>query len=195
MNHRPVLPLVLVVVLGVLASGCGGDAAAEDAPTAGVDRVAEATLEPGEEVPAPTEEVVLTLSGAIGTTNVGDELQLDMPTLEAMGLVAFTVDDDQAEGRRVTFTGVELRTLLDVADIDPAATELEMTALNDYIVSVPVADADASPVLVATQSDGQRMPVANYGPLRIVYPYDSYDLNPTIHDPRWIWQLVTIDVS
>jgi hypothetical protein len=39
------------------------------------------------------------------------------------------------------------------------------------------------------------MSVANYGPLRIVYPTTGYDLDPTVYDPRWIWQLSAIELK
>lgn len=187
---------IVAAVLALVAVACGSDTEGvnADAAGSGFEVVTEAVLTPGDEIPAPSDDVVLTITGAIAVTNVEDSLQLDMSTLESIGLVSYEVDDDQAEGRRVAFTGVLLRDLLAVAGADPDAVALEMTALNDYAVSVPAADAEASPVMIATQSDGERMPVANYGPVRVVYPYDSHDLDSTLHDPRWIWQLSTIDV-
>ena len=49
--------------------------------------------------------------------------------------------------------------------------------------------------LLATRLDGEPMSVAHYGPTRIVYPTAGYDLDPTVYDPRWIWQLSSIDVA
>jgi hypothetical protein len=37
--------------------------------------------------------------------------------------------------------------------------------------------------------------VERYGPTRVVYPTDGVDLDPTVYDPRWIWQLKTIEVG
>ena len=39
------------------------------------------------------------------------------------------------------------------------------------------------------------MTVAHYGPLRVIYPTTGYDLDPTVYDPRRIWQLSAIDVD
>ena len=50
-------------------------------------------------------------------------------------------------------------------------------------------------MLLATRLDGEPMEVAHYGPTRIIYPTAGYDLNPTVYDPRWIWQLSSIDVA
>lgn len=184
----------ITIALCILATAC--TTATDPGPVAdrGYERITEAAIGPGEAIPAPTGDVVLTITGAITTTNVDGALAFDMDTLESLGLVSYEVDDDQAEGRRVAFTGVLLSDLLAAAGIAEDAEVLEMTALNDYVVDVPVADAEASPVMVATMSDEDRMPVSNYGPTRLVYPYDSHDLSPTIHDPRWIWQLASIDV-
>jgi len=164
---------------------------AEPAP---YTEVAAPTLEPGDAVPAPVEDVVLTLSGDIATTNVGDTLQLDLPTLERLGLVEYSVDDQQAEGRVAMFQGTLMSTLLQVAGAGQGATTLRSRALNDYEVDIPIADVERYPVLLATAVDGERMPVDRYGPIRVIYPYESFDIDPVVHDPLWIWQLASIDV-
>lgn len=181
-----------VIILAIAASGCGGGGSAtpKEIPT-----VAPASLSSGATVPAPTGPVVLTISGDISNPNVGDTLQLDMPTLERLGLVEYSVDDQQAEGRVVTFRGPTLRSILDVAGVGPKATTLSARALNDYSVDIPISDANAYPVMVATTVDGARMPVEKYGPIRVVYPYGLYDIDHNAHDPLWIWQLASIDVS
>src|SRR5678809_787708 len=54
--------------------------------------VSEGTLKPGDAVPAPTGDVVLTIDGKIKQTNSGDTLQFDMQTLESLGVVQYEVD-------------------------------------------------------------------------------------------------------
>jgi hypothetical protein len=39
------------------------------------------------------------------------------------------------------------------------------------------------------------MSVAHYGPIRVIYPTTGYNLDPTVYDPRRIWQLSTVDVA
>ena len=51
------------------------------------------SIHPGDPIPPPSGEVVLTVSGNLGVTNVGDTLQLDMPTLERLGLVKYSIID------------------------------------------------------------------------------------------------------
>ncbi len=193
-------PAVMLAALLPLTA-CGSDDDTTAAPAAGeslgpgITRVAEATLEAGDEVPAPEGRTLLTLTG-VPVTNVGDSLALDRETLESIGMVEYTVDDRQAEGRDVVFTGPLVRDLLAVAGIEEGdATTLHTVALNDYSVDVPIEDAYELPVMLAVLADGEPMSVARYGPTRFVYPTEGFDLDPTVYDPRWIWQLATIDVE
>lgn len=183
------LPALLVL------PGCGSDesATAAEASDRPVPRtVAEATLLPGDPVPAPTGKVVLVVKDA-GNPNVGDDLQLDMALLDRLGAVEMTVDDRQALGREATFTGPLVETLLDVADVD--GETMHTVALNDYAVDVPVQDARELPLVLATRVEGETMSAADYGPTRFVYPTEGYDLDRTVYDARWIWQLKEISVS
>lgn len=190
----------LGAVAALLLSACTGSAtettgsasssSTPSASSSAYTTLSEATLEAGDPVPAPTEEVVLRVTG----TDRARPVEFDMPTLEQLGLVEYSVDDRQAEGRRATFQGVLLSSLLDVVGAE-GATVLRTVALNDYGVDIPVSDVEDYPVLLATRVDGERMSVERYGPTRVIYPTDAYDLDPTVYDPRWIWQLASIVVE
>lgn len=194
--RRRLLLVVAPLVLGVALSACGStptlaEVPAADRPAAAYDVVSAARVEPGDPVPRPKGKVVLTLTG-VPRTNVGRTLQFDLAGLDALGTVRYSVFDRQAEGRRVSFSGPLLRTVLEVAGAD--GTVLHGVALNDYAVDVPASDAEEFPVMLATRADGRRMSVAHYGPTRFVYPTSGYRLDKTTYDPRWIWQLARIDV-
>ena len=194
MNLRRVLPALLAVLLPAsVLSACSSDdrSAAASTQETYYEVLSEPEIQPGDAVPAPTGKVVLTLRG-VPNTNVGKTLQFDLATLERLGVVSYQVFDRQAEGRDVTFSGPLLRSVLDVAGAQ--GTTLHCIALNDYAVDVPAADAEELPVLLATKADGKRMTVAHYGPTRFIYPTEGFDLNATVYDPRWIWQLKTIVV-
>ena len=172
-------------------AGCAGQDAAT--PAAALYRiVTEAQIAPGDALPQPQEDIVLTLSGALGAAAEDGLLELDLPTLEALGMVEMRVDDRIAEGRSVVFQGVLLQTLLEAAQIDPDVHTLTMVALNDYVVEIPVTDMTDYPVLIATRADGERMPIERYGPLRIVYPFGLQPLDQAIYESRSIWQLFQI---
>ena len=152
----------------------------------------------GSSSPAPAQEpadgpVLLTITGRF-TAGTQSPRQLDIKSLNALPQVECSVDDRLAEGHQVTFRGVLLSTLLASIGADPSST-LHTSALNDYAVDLPVSDIRDLPVLLATSADGAPMSVANYGPLRIIYPTKGFDLDPTIYDPRRIWQVSSIDVQ
>lgn len=194
-TRRPLALLGLLVASGLLA-GCGAGAAADTGAEGSASaspslQATAATLEPGDAVLAPTGKVLLTVRGGT-TTNVGGALKLDRELLEAMGTVTYSVDDSQATGARAEFTGPLLQTVLDVAGA--SGDTLHTVALNDYVVDIPSSDARDLPVMVATQQDGEPMTVETYGPLRLIYPTEGYDLDDATYMPRWIWQLDKIVV-
>lgn len=190
---RRITTAVAALALTATLAACGGSDDGTNADAAAYDVVAEASIEPGDEVPAPTGDVVLTLTGNISVTNAGDALELDMETLESLQVIEYETPDLQAEGGVVTFSGVLLSDLLDLAGAEDPTT-LVSTALNDYSVDIPAADLEHA-VMIATRVNGERMTVERYGPVRVVYPYSTEDLDPAIYDPRWIWQLASIDVQ
>ncbi|MER7072447.1 molybdopterin-dependent oxidoreductase [Terrabacter sp. NPDC000476] len=189
---RTALAALALVALSML-SACGSDSAAPVASprtTMPYAVVQPASLVRGAAVPAPTGPTVLTVTGKVAG---GKPVTFDMATLEKLGLVEYSVMDKQAEGRRVTFRGVLLSDVLATVGAS-SATSLHTVALNDYAVDIPVSDTRTYPVLLATTVDGKRMSVEKYGPVRVVYPTDGATLDPAVYDPRWIWQLTTVEV-
>jgi len=180
-----------------------GDAAREDWLTKGGCR----TVPPAEPsftgtTSTPTSEPVapgtagpkvLSVSGRFAPDRTSP-ITLDLAQLDAMPQVECTVNDREAEGRDVTFRGVLVADLLADIGAQPETT-LHTAALNDYTVDLPISDIRDLPVLLATRLDGQPMSVAHYGPLRVIYPTTGYNLDPTVYDPRKIWQLSTVDVA
>ena len=190
-TRRALAAVLLLVATLTGATGCAGSPAKKPAttPTPLYSVMTQPTLAATAPVPAPTGPVVLTISGA-DHPNVGDELQFDMETLEKLGTVGFTAYDRQAVGRDVAFSGPLLSTVLKAAGVHGAV--LHYGAVNDYTVDIPMSDASKYAPMIATRADGKRMDVAHYGPLRVVYPTTGLTLDPTVYDPRWIWQLTNI---
>ena len=179
----------LAILLLVSVSACG----AEPKATAGFTTITAATLTPNDQIAEPTGPVVLSLTGKIGTTNSPGRLDFDMETLEKLGLIEFTVDDPYLK-RATTYQGILLQRVLDIARVPQYATMLRAIALNDYATDVPIKPISQWPVLLATKRDGQRMPVADKGPIEIVFPYNSFTIDPTVYDPMWVWQLRSFEV-
>jgi len=185
---------VAVVATGIVVlAGCQRDEQGPQAPAAtpSTQEVSPGTLAAGAKVSAPKGEVVLTMSGEIGTHNKGKKLALDIASLEKMRTVRMETSEPFLK-RKVTFEGVLLSDLLAVAGVQDSASKINMTALDDYKVDFNVADVRSSQMMLATKADGKRMPVDKAGPVRIVFP-DSSSLgrNPDL----WIWSVSTMRLS
>jgi hypothetical protein len=88
----------------------------------------------------------------------------------------------------VTYRGPLLRTVLEAAGAK--GQELRAIALNDYRVTLPLADVREHNVILATRADGQPLLVRDKGPLFVIYPFDSEPaLKQPVYYERSIWQL------
>jgi hypothetical protein len=139
----------------------------------------------GGALPAPAGPVVLTVRGATR----GDPLHFDRAGLERLGLIRYA-SKNRWYDRRTTYEGVLGSALLDAVGVPAGAVALRMTALNDYVVLVPLADLRRWPVMFALKLDGEYLSVRDKGPIWLVYPNH---LEPELGGPRyqgrWIWQL------
>lgn len=145
-----------------------------------------------EEFTTPTAEVILKIGGAVGQTNAEGALELDRGLLEGLPQHEFATSTIWTEGI-VTFRGVRLGDLLQAAGA--TGTTVTLTALNDYSISMPVADAMADGPLLAFLMNGAPMSVRDKGPVWLVFPYDadaSFRTEQTY--ARSIWQLERIEV-
>jgi hypothetical protein len=189
-RNQTYVKLLLSCFALIALAGCGPAAVVE--PTPVYTRVSDAALTAGEAVPVPEGDPILTLSGKIGTHNVDDTLQMDLATLESIGLIDYTVTDP-FEDEEVTFQGVLMSALLDVAAVPADVTNMHMVALNDYSVDVPIADMRQYPIMLALKTNGAYMDVADRGPSMLVYPYDDFEFDRNLYNDYWIWQLRSIE--
>jgi hypothetical protein len=183
--------LVGFALLSILITACGNAAGSQE-PI--YTRIAEASLAPGDAIPLPNGPAVLTVTGNIGTSNSGDAIEMDMATIESAGLVEYAVNDPFFD-RTVTYRGPLMSELLDLWQVNPDATTLTLTALNDYNIEIPIATLREFPILFAVQADGEYMPIAERGPAMIVFPYDDYQFEQPATDAYWIWQIKSIEVN
>ena len=192
---RSIRLVVVALVAALAVAACGGKEEAAPkaaAPSASTPQVVDdGSLAAGEKISAPEGEVVLTVSGDIGSANKGKELELDLASLEQMRRVRVEAAEPFLK-RRVMFEGVLLSDLLAVAGAPDSASKISLTALDDYKVDFTVADVRSSQMLLATKADGKHMPVDRSGPIRIVFP-DSSSLgrNPDL----WIWSVASMKVA
>ncbi|WP_415401805.1 molybdopterin-dependent oxidoreductase [Tateyamaria sp. SN3-11] len=118
--------------------------------------------------------------------------EFTLADLDAMEQVTFDTTTIWTDGK-VSFSGVPLKTLL--AEVDAAGTTVEMVALNDYKVAMPLVTLEDNAPIIATRMNGETMSVRDKGPYWVVFPYDQ--------DPKYrtetiyafsIWQLNRLKV-
>jgi hypothetical protein len=142
---------------------------------------------------APKERPILAVSGKIALKNTGETARFDMKMIEALPQHSFTTRTPWYD-KPVKFSGPLLADLL--AAVKASGTSVSAVAINDYKVSIPMADATKFQMIVATQIDGKPIPVREKGPLFVVYPFDSSaELRTSTYYERSIWQLKALDVQ
>lgn len=141
----------------------------------------------------PKGPVVLTVTGDLAVSNGDHSASFDVDMLEQLGTEHFKTSTIWTEGVS-EFSGVSLSTLVHLLGV--TSGDLEMVAVNDYSVTVPVSDAVKQGPIIAFAMDGKPMSIRNKGPLWLVYPYDlNKDYQSETIYARSIWQLVRIDQS
>ena len=135
---------------------------------------------------------LLTISGNVTKMVADGKVQLSREALEAMPRTTFTTSTIWTEGER-EFSGVALVDLVEAVGAN--GSTMKATALNNYAVDVPMADAVKGGPIIAYELDGKRMSVREKGPLWLVYPYDSNATyrTETIYS-RSIWQLDRLEI-
>ncbi|WP_386684837.1 hypothetical protein [Loktanella sp. R86503] len=94
-----------------------------------------------------------------------------------------------------TFQGPSLQSLLEASDIDRDA-EIQLSAINDFTISVPAEDAFLYGVILALLRDGEEMSVRDKGPIWVIYPMDDNpELRDDLYNGRLVWQLKSIAVE
>jgi len=145
-----------------------------------------------EVLPMPVGDVVLTVSGQIGTTTEGGVAKFDLDGLAALGSETISTSTIWTEGK-VEFRGVPLTVFL--SKLKAEGSVLRVWALNDYTVDVPFADAVEGGPMLAYEANGERLSVRDKGPIWLAYPFDSDPAYQTeVIYARSIWQIERMEV-
>lgn len=130
---------------------------------------------------------ILTISSKINGQDSAEKIQFDLADLEAMGQTEIQTSTIWTDGV-LTFVGVPLAVLVDRFEVDGGT--IFASAINDYVVQIPVSDAVPNGPIVAYRLNGKEMSVREKGPLWIVYPYDTNsEYRTEVIYSRSIWQL------
>ncbi|GHF59113.1 oxidoreductase [Seohaeicola zhoushanensis] len=145
------------------------------------------------DLPAPTGEILLTISGQITETNGDGLARFDRAMLETLAPVTIETTTIWTDGKQ-SFTGVPLARLMEM--VGAKGEVAKATAINDYAVDIPSEDWIESGPIVAYLNNGASMSVRDKGPLWVIYPYDSKPAYQTeVIYSRSIWQLDRIEVT
>jgi len=145
-----------------------------------------------QDLPQPEGEVLLTVSGAISTTNNGSTAEFDLEMLKELDDTTIETTTIWTEGTQV-FQGVSLNVLMKRLGVDDGT--LRATAINDYAIEIPVSDATPDGPILAYLLNGETMSIREKGPLWVIYPYDANAAyRSEVIYSRSIWQLDRIEV-
>jgi hypothetical protein len=160
----------------------------------GYTRITEGTLplagSPSGQFPLPKSKPILTVSGRIHRFNQGETFVMDRDMIEAVGLVENSVLDPY-EKANYRFRGVLVRDLLNLWQVDPEATILDLKALDGYRIEIPIQMFKDYPVLLALKQNNEYLKPNYRGPAMLVFPYQSYHLPSQYMEQYWIWQLTS----
>ena len=128
----------------------------------------------------------LELSGEIDAVTFSLE---DLDALDQTTIETSTIWTDGVN----SFSGVSLKTLLEANNATGAT--IKMIALNDYSVSMTIAELEDNAPIIASRMNGETMSVRDKGPYWIIFPYDSKSkYQSEIVYSRSIWQLNRLTV-
>ena len=129
---------------------------------------------------------ILHLEGA----DSGKAVDLSLADLQALGPVRFDTSTPWTDGV-VTFEGVPLAQVLEL--VRSGETILQATALNDYVIDMPVDEVLGFEPILAWSQDGALMSVRQRGPLWLVFDFDRFpETQNEVFLSRSIWQLKTL---
>lgn len=138
-------------------------------------------------------QTVLTVAGA-PSSGESMSIEYSMDDLDKLDQVELTTTNEFVDSE-TQFSGPLVRDLVEGFTVTDDTT-LTLRAINNYEVSMPIADVLKYDVIVATKRDGNQMSVRENGPLWIIYPMsDNPELQNSLYMSRLVWQLVHISVE
>jgi len=141
----------------------------------------------------PTGRTVLTVNGLISNTNSADSALFDQKMLDQLPQQTITTHTPWSEGKH-TYTGFNAEALFKLVGIQ--GNTLNITALNDYTIEMPIDDFITNGAIFATHMNGVPMTIRNKGPIMVVYPFDERpQLKIETYFARSIWQIKSVSVK
>ncbi len=124
-------------------------------------------------------------------TNGDLTIELTKDDIAKLDQTTFETTTIWTEGK-IEFSGPSLLSILALAGITEGV--LSLTAVNDYIIEISVADITDEAPIIANLMNGEPFSRREKGPYWVVYPYDS-DVKFQNEETyaQSIWQLLSIE--
>lgn len=143
-------------------------------------------------LPATKSDVLLTISGTVGETNLEGAAAFDLDMLRQLPVETIETTTIWTEGVS-TFVGVPLAALLE--RVDAGGSQILASAINDYSVTIPVDSLTETAPIIAYELNGNAMSRRQKGPLWVIYPYDKgVEFRTDVIYTRSIWQLDRMEI-
>lgn len=188
MTRHGIRTLAAIPVLAIALAGCGAGAGAPSANRPAV-LATNAPSVPKLNVPAPAKPI-LTLLGGISVNNGPAKLDLDLSALATLPQKTISVYEPFLKARR-SYSGVLMSDLLAASGVGASAKKVHLVALDDYAVDLDVSVLNAGDVLLASREEGKEIPIAEGGPIRIIFADGLPQAKIT---DLWIWSVRTMEI-
>ena len=141
----------------------------------------------------------LTVDGAIRSGEpVGDgRLRRVFSEAEVLAMPTESITTLTDWRPRTDYVGPSLASVLKAAGaVVDERTRVQLTALNDYSVTIPGSDLQRYRPVLAHTSGGKRLARRDFGPLWLMYPRDDHEelRNNASAAGKMIWQVTRITV-
>ncbi|MCZ4281774.1 oxidoreductase [Kiloniella laminariae] len=143
---------------------------------------------------SPKGKVLLTISGNIQVYNQGNKAVFDLEMLSDIGESVIDTSLRSREGV-YSFSGVEVGALL--KRLGAEGRSLKLLALDNYTVEIEPEDYLKYHPVIASRINGEEIEIRDKGPLRLIFPWDSYpeELAGDEYYNKAIWQLNEVVVQ
>jgi hypothetical protein len=164
MNRGWIITIVLAIMFGALISGIilNQESYKEITPN---DRFFVVSI--GESPEINTDNWILKVDGL-----VDNQINLTYDNITSFPIVSDIVTLKCVDGPQGTanWTGVKLKTILDIAHLKEEAMEVVFFGADGYSSSLTVSDATSPDVILAFEMNGETLPVDHGYPVRLVVP-------------------------
>lgn len=171
------------------AVACGNTTAPPTEAQVGLTTLADAS-EDGLAAAPDTDSQVVLITGAISNSNSPRGVALDLVGLERFRIVEASIFEPFLE-EQTTFSGVSMPDLLAAVGPSSDATEVVVSALDDYAWTFSLEDLQDGGALLATHEKGQPIPTEAGGPIRLIFTSEAEAGSDT---DSWVWSVNRIEV-